>query len=280
MHDFMNSSRLVQIFFIFICGCLVVGVALFIAVDLLNLFDSRARITPYLTNQGFLFLYLYNQGGPIELLQWAVNAISLAVCLWLVRYHSNSKNQAGMYTFSLGVIGLSIMLLEDITDIRLIAVMIITRAVPHLNGHTAADHPVLYTVVTLSFYCLIGISMVLFLFHLAQSSKTSGVKYYIFMGILCYGLAAAGSATAMVGDWYLLVGSWMITPQINELENIFQATSTSFQHHPLGYWIMDMIFEESLELLGAASILAALLTHLKAEPPSRASQIKENKPST
>jgi len=239
---------------LFICWTLV------ISVDLLNLFGLRDA---YLSISGepMIFRMLFQGGGPVELMQWCFLFLSLTLVLVLAFRFKKEGSLPRSNTFAVGAIGLSLMLLEDVGDVR------------HLIGFQL-DEWVYGTVVPMSslrsyfdilFYCFISFFMVSFFLRAYRLfSVVPSALPYLVSGYLFYGIAAFSSASRYLGEWYNSAGMLILGSHYDHLNQIF----FSGQHksiYPLGFWIVDGPIEESLELLGAGALLSAFVFFKKAQ---------------
>jgi hypothetical protein len=85
---------------------------------------------------------------------------------------------------------------------------------------------------------------------------------YLVAGYVAYGLAAAASATRHLGGWYRRLGDGLIERIAPSAVELYQAWAPAedivVEVFTLGFWFMDLAVEETLELIGAAALLAAI----------------------
>ena len=109
--------------------------------------------------------------------------------------------------------------------------------------------------------------MVIALFNILKDKSNSlkGNKYLV-AGYIFYGIAAVCSATRNIGNWYAVVGEMVLDSITTGAEISWSGGSVIYFRDPLGFWFMDYVVEESLELLGAAflaSAIAAFIVDIK-----------------
>ncbi len=80
-------------------------------------------------------------------------------------------------------------------------------------------------------------------------------KHLFLSGYFFYGLAAFASASRHIGNWYAVVGTKI-------LDFIISGRELSWSASSLGFFFMDLVVEESMELMGATFLLAAVLVYL------------------
>ena len=90
------------------------------------------------------------------------------------------------------------------------------------------------------------------------------------MGFIVYGLAAIFSATRDIAHWYQRVGDNIYYRIIDfGNENLIQLTQelnislTRNGDRGIGWYFMDLVIEESMELIGAAALLSAVIAYYK-----------------
>ena len=92
-----------------------------------------------------------------------------------------------------------------------------------------------------------------FIWHNSQS------RNYLFIGYFFYGMAVAASGTRFIGEWYVNVGNLIYEFMLAQAKNdILYASGDNL---PMGFWLMDFMVEESLELIGAGALLSATVAY-------------------
>ncbi|MTI93994.1 MAG: hypothetical protein FH749_00690 [Firmicutes bacterium] len=84
-------------------------------------------------------------------------------------------------------------------------------------------------------------------------------KIMLLVGFALYGIAAFSSATRNIGNWYVVVGERALNFITAGAELAWSPESIIYHVYSMSFWFMDFLVEESLELLGAAFLLASLL---------------------
>jgi len=113
------------------------------------------------------------------------------------------------------------------------------------------------TLTELSFYAVLGGMMVTFLvgtFH--RFREVPSTMRYLVIGYLSYGVAAIASASRLIGSWYEVIGGSLVQTLFPHMADVAFA---ELGPGAVGYFLMDYLLEESLELLGAATLSTALL---------------------
>lgn len=200
------------------------------------------------------FMWAFGQAGPVELFQW----LALGMCLGLIGrlIHRSSLRQPSLsrVILAVGALGLAVMLLEDMVNVR--HRLALTVVVPLLN---AEPKGLVRTLTEMTFYAMLATLMITFFLGAVKPlTHAPRAAQYFVAGYIFYGIAALASASRYVGDWYTRVGTWVVE---STAPDIVQAFSEGYSDplHPVGYWFMDRLLEESIELIAASALLAGLL---------------------
>jgi len=260
--QFIKKRSLALWFFFFVLAYLAAAWLAFFAVDVFNVANSRGsvRYLPF-TDQGLVLIWLFGEGGPTEILQWVSNICSLGLCLYLSLLHDKNGEQYAARTFRIGAAGFSFLLLEDIGSVRSFVALGIRF---YLFGAMDYSGEGLYvhTIVDLTLYSLMSCLMIYFFLRFYPALKKFSQTYFLLVfGYILYAIAAFASATRYVADWYERAGSTLISFASKEMNSIFLSDNTGYTMHALGYWIMDLLLEESLELIAASAILTTILLY-------------------
>jgi hypothetical protein len=190
-----------------------------------------------------LWIHIFREGGPTELLQWLALAATALLAAFLAGRVSAASNHPGTRrTLVLFGIGCTLLLLEDAGNPR----------------HTVASYadsltPIPYVAVEMLLYGGLTTVMLLALWrYLVQPVRPPWSTRYLLAAFTFYAMGGWFSATR--GFWYDRGG-----------ELLHRTAFASGLPEPtmdgtLEFWLMDLLVEESLELLGAACLLAALTT--------------------
>lgn len=206
-----------------------------------------------------VFIWLFWEGRPTELLQWLCLWGAIAVLSWelLHSYRAGETHYRGVVIT--GLVGLGLMLLEDTLNIRHWLAQFTSRLV---HGYPTQFSPVA-TATEVTFYSVIGAAMLLFLMRgLRYFSVHPMVLRYLIFGYCAYAVASVASATRHIGGWYVVAGSWIVSRVSPAAEQVYDSwlAQNLLEHTfpPLGFWVMDLLIEETIELLGASAIFVAI----------------------
>lgn len=253
---------------------LVIGIAAvlfgwlgFLAADVFDAFGVRqAVIIPHLDPPVF-FLWFFAEAGPVERLQWAFLTVAVTLCAGLAWWCGRQGDRQGTGIFLLGAAGLLLMLLEDAFNVRHQIAFGITMPLFY-EGTEFRNH--VRTLTELSFYALLGGAMLVLLWAaLRHFRQVPGAARLLLTGYVLYAVAAVASATRFIGDWYTAVGS-IAEPCLAEgVVEAYRSTDLVRRGGEIGFWVMDWLVEESVELVAVAFIVSALL--LVVQKPSEGS---------
>ncbi len=267
---------------------LVAGSALYLAItwlaviawDIFDLFGWQGAAAYCPQSWNLLWICLFREAGPTEVLQWTLLATSVLIALHGRHHAWKIGNTNHAMIFMLLATGLTLMLLEDSLNVRHHFTVSVLQPI-------WSPDPVPTTARTAweAFYYLV-LALIMLAPVLILLRRTSpSIRVLASMGVAyaVYGLAAASSAFRYVDSAYSRLGDLLITTLPMTSANHWQhAQARIAQWHEknpeetrtLGFYLMDMMVEESLELLGALLLLAALVqlhkffTLNSIEPPS------------
>lgn len=209
------------------------------------------------------WLQVNREAGLTENLQWLFLFISLISCLLAMYTQRGAWNlpRIGLLFLSIGI---AIMFLEDVFNIR--HALSWSLSTFFYEGHVGSYEwrtSTFRSVIEIMFYALLGSIMVIAFFILYFGSETeSRTKFLLIGGYLFYGVASFASATRNIGDWYARAGKSILEPLLENRNTVWHAESVIFYRDPISFWFMDLLVEESLELLGSAFLLSAVLSIL------------------
>lgn len=232
------------------------------------LIDIRQVTMPLLTgwikldgeSVPLFWFHIFGEASPTEMLQWAHLGLSafLAGIYAVLQYRNSSRVPWAVIIL---FIGLVIMFAEDVYNLRHLTSDYIAQVYFGIEGFSSewwASH--WRSLIELTFYLFLGCIMLAAFLLIWKNEQLAPVgKKYLLAGYLFYGAAAAGSATRHLGSWYLKLGE-RILMVINE--GMRDQVEASFQKENLGFYIMDYVVEESVELFGAVLITSALLVFI------------------
>ena len=239
-----------------VTGYLVLTWALVFVWDFSGLVDHRT----------LAWAFLFSEGSPTEWLQWIALAGCVLTCgfLW-GRTQTLGRSHAPFFGI-LGA-GLCLMLIEDAGNLRHGLSKLVLENLLGLPGRGLAK-----SVMDLVVYAaLAGLMVAPFVLYLRKLRLGLRASMLFLTGYAAYGLAAFSSASAYVGNWYARVGNDIIAANGIDIDARLSwsrmAEQVALGTRPdMGFWLMDFLYEESLELLGAGMILAALLSLVQREP--------------
>jgi len=218
------------------------------------------RISEWVIDQGgnvpLLWFHAFRDASPTEYIQWSL--LGLSILLIIILGGLQLKVRAKFpWMWILLFVGLTFMLIEDITDARHYIGSFFAEYVFQVD-HTALDWQTgsWKSLIEISIYFLLGSIMIVSLIIILRDKKLSlSGKKMLITGYFFYGAASVSSATRHLGSWYMKAGDVLVN-FINS--GMTMKVEDSFQREYLGYHFMDFVIEESLELLGATFIAAAL----------------------
>ncbi|RQD75757.1 MAG: hypothetical protein D5R97_05595 [Candidatus Syntrophonatronum acetioxidans] len=223
--------------------------------DLLGLGTWLEKVRP---GYPLFWIYAFTEGSPTEHIQWTFIGVSLvlaAACFFVNRYFIKKIS----WGWLLLVLGLALMLGEDYYNIRHKTVDFIANYY-NISPATMFSFLHLRTLVELVLYFLLGLLMVMALLLILKDREESGRgKKLLVTGYFFYALASISSATRGIGNWYARVGDFLLGD--NKIRMASLVTESPYRGN-LGFYFMDFVWEEPLELLGATFIVASLLVFL------------------
>lgn len=238
---------------------LALGWAGFLLLDVVN--PWGIRYSPFwqeLTPFGFFFWY-FREGGPVEVLQWSLLLIAVLGCIALAVRSTRLPSKPLVWVFRAGALGIIWMLAEDATNIRHVISLELTVPIFAPDG-PMKNH--VRTLTELALYAVLGGIMVSFLLGVRRCAVRRGNAWRLLLGAYAfYGVAAVASATRYVGDWYEKVGGLFVPLLQPGVQTDYERVAPFVPEYGLGFWLMDWLVEESLELMGAA-LLASAVLHL------------------
>jgi len=226
-------------------------------VDLLNIFNSRALL------QGLeipiLWNFLFREKGPIEILQWIfLGGFTATSAFTAAKLREKEKRQERIF-WSLFAVAGAIMLIEDATNIRHFAARQL-----QLTWYAGKIFETL-------FFGAIGTVMIVALIRYREKvfqHRTTAIL--VTLGFIFYGSAAfvsgpgdlVGTTTALGEPLYDITTS-IGGPGLIEIYEEVDQLAREVGGLGIRYRLVDFLVEESLELLGAAFLLASSLSYWK-----------------
>ncbi len=217
-----------------------IGWALFIAVDILGMVELGTPLYPHLFND-----------RAIEWTQWVLLALAIAASAYLAgRLQAEDRAGSARFFFLLAI-GLGLMLIEDAGDVR----HTISGYAWGMVGYEifGLHHAVVTHVPYYAALAAVPVYAVLRYGRYPWASVRT--RLYLGGGVLLYALAAMASALAFLDDLYVEVGAWVDRVVLAGRLPVPDGIAASGAH----YMLVDSVLEESVELLAAGMMLAAIL---------------------
>lgn len=232
-----------------------------IAVDIHRLGGLPDKLLHDPDRHPLLWVNLFDEGGPTERLQWLLLACGVIVCLtaW-ARARNDERSKLAVMWLVIGA-GTALMLVEDSLDIRHILA-------ERIFFGTRDGRHVPKALWELAFFGLLGAAMTGPMVVLLRRIRPRRRVISLVAGAYAvYAVAAVSSALRHAANIYVVVGSWIIETGTlarlpawqNTGEALASVTDGLDSTSALAVLIMDLWIEESLELLGAGLLVAALL---------------------
>lgn len=228
-----------------------VSYVLVLLLDVLNVGDwGEWFITSasYLINHGRrapAFLVLFADLGPVEWFQWFMLSIVIFVGSYQASTLKDYNAHASMFWLLLSI-GCIFMLVEDAGNLRHRMGSFLNLFSPVLPEGT----PLILVWEMIYFSILAALPVYAFI----KYSKDLSVRVWwcVVVGFMFYGLAAGMSVSSGLG-WYDIVGDWIMSGFSDQMlrEDIYRQN--------LGFWFMDTLVEESIELIGATGLASGAL---------------------
>ncbi len=217
-------------------------------------------LTDRLINRGaerpFMWYYLFMEGSPTEWLQWCYLGATVLMSGILGGQLAAKRQWLPARFFTLLGVGTTIMLMEDAGNLR--------HQIKYYIRLIFGDTMRLGIAVELVFYGLLGLFLLYILVRYARviwQQRTT--RRFLLFGYGAYALAALASATRHIADWYDHFGNWLL--QIAGLYELMNARFIPTNvPRPIGFYIMDFLVEESIELMAASALLAGVVAYFVA----------------
>jgi len=237
-------------------------------IDILNVYGIRDLIVANLEMDlnPIIWYQLFQDGSPTEILQWLFLGFSAISSGILVGKFYHKDNKIAAFWLLLGIT-FTLMLIEDAGNPRHFYGQRLQRFI-NPGGND------IRTIVTLLFYSILAFipiyAVIKYGKHLIDKIKNKKILIYFSLGFVFYGIAAFSSATRDIFNWYQRVGNFLYFNIINfgneellMLTNELDMALGRVEGRGIGWYFMDLVLEESIELLGATFFLIATLLLLK-----------------
>ncbi|SER60294.1 hypothetical protein [Salisediminibacterium halotolerans] len=252
---------------------LIASLLFFVAVDIFNVFGVSERLLAMQDGETAYVWYHWYE-FPVEVLQWPT--LAAAMLIFAIVYGKASERPETADLSPLGsapivrrfslliAAGLLLMLLEDAGDVR----HIITDLMNMLTGGAGGGSRYGYaaTLFELGYFAALAAVMLFAIVRYRHAFiRDQRTVYWLAGGIVFYAVAVASSwagsafgAVLDISQLYTAVGNRAV-----ELLFVNGAHSEALYEHAretvgnVGFMFMDRVYEETLELMGAAFLLAA-----------------------
>lgn len=204
----------------------------------------------------------FAEGSISELLQRLF--LILSACLAATCIIRFKKKKAGVTAgWWLLAAGLILLYIEDAHNIRHLLTAFAGESLPGIDAQSDEWRTSsLRTGLEMAVFALLGAVMAaaLILILLQKQSPKVGSRLFV-MGYVLYGSIAFASATRKVGEWYSKTGDWILSLLPKEVPTPWEDVTYQCGLHISGFRLMDGLIEESIELIAASLLLAAIIAH-------------------
>ncbi len=255
---------------------IVLNISYWTDIRFTNMFGLNDWLLDTFDDYPIFWVQMFREASPTEYIQWNYLGISILLCLGIFILKLKAYSRVP-WAWVLFVTGFSLMFMEDSFNLRHRFYFFVAENFFHLE-RADAIYDFRRTYIELGLYSTLALIMgIAFILILKDKNENKLGKKFMVVGYLFYGFAGFASASRFLGDyWYVAVGRAVLVriypenwiPLIKE-RDIY------------GKMFMDYLVEESLELLGAALLLAALTvfgTSVKksSEPAVEESELSEH----
>ena len=237
-------------------GALALSWAAFLLVDIADVLGLGSAVYEYFSERDIeraqVWAILFTEGGPVEIMQWLLLAVASGLAMHIHGLLSAGKNpgkndrHARLFWLLMGIAFL-LMLIEDAGNPRHWAI----RFFHALFGGDAGQ------ITELIYFAALGaLPLSALAFFGRPVLGLPRTRIFLLGGFFVYGLAAVSSAARYY--WYEAAGEWLHARAFGET---LKEVALGTQGH--GFWLMDYLVEESLELIGATLLAAAAAAFLR-----------------
>jgi hypothetical protein len=229
---------------------LAAAYAAVIAVDVMGL--GREQLLAISPERRALWVHLFEDASPTEFLQWAALGAIVILAASLSGAAKQARRTDASAFWRLASVGALLMLLEDAGNVR--------HRLAHyadLLGLLDAPGP-WHLAVEAAWFGVIALVLVVAVVRFSGSIGASRrTVAYGLSGAIAYAMAATMSATRDVGWWYADAGRWIQESLLRADLLVPEGWVPAHVH----FFLMDYVVEETIELIGASLLLAAVLAH-------------------
>lgn len=212
-------------------------------------FISHASYHMYGGNRAPFFYVWFDDRSPVEWVQWiCLGGLGLLGAWMGQALKSTRYRQVRMFWLLIGGAAV-ILLIEDAGSPR-------HRIVDFLNilsPYFSHEEPFTVVFELFIYFPLLAALPIYALYHYYEQVRDlTWVSRYLWIGFFFYACAALMSASSGIGYWYNGAGAELLTLFSDEM-----LREDIYRHPELGFWLMDTLVEESIELIGAAGLLSS-----------------------
>ena len=261
------ETRLEQLpWYIFMSSIVFVLASFFLIylVDLRNLFGSRDLLLLYFPQNPFMFLKLFAEAKLVELFQWLLLGVNALISMFISGL-TYKKDRLAFLFWSVMAVAFTFMLIEDAGNPRHTIRFYIESIFVNSPGLAGTAFEAMYFTV------LASIPIYAFLYCRTPVMKCIRSARYLMAGFIGYGMAAFLSFTGgrlPIRDeaLYIYLGgklrSAMLFLADDQAELLWKQYEAALGRLPFNFYILDWIFEESIELMAAAAFCASAVAFL------------------
>lgn len=248
---------------------IAISFLLYYLIDLRNTWGLRDwlfsvdRVYFYFTYTPFFFQHYGRNSGFVELAQWGLLATAIVLTALLAGRVYEKSHELSRF-FILMTVAFTLILIEDAGDVRHMMMSYVQLAAGE------PDQGVVGTAFEGLYFAVLG---GIPLYALIRYGKTireySKAWWYVIAGFVAHATAASlsfvGTAFQMLleRDLYTIMGEKLVTfsyklgtPDLPEIWEAWNAGNWILQ---IGFFLMDSLIEENIELLGNAFLVAGML---------------------
>lgn len=242
----------------------------FYLVDLKNFLGLRDALINtkgdyfFFTYRPFFFQHWGRNSGFVELIQWSILGLS-AITAAFLSGRELLKNKKVSTFWLLLAISFILMLIEDAGDIRH-TLMSYVQAITN-----EADQGIFGTLFEFLYFAVLGgLPLFALIKYWPELKGLKRVRKYLVIGFFFYALASGLSfiGTAFEGlmdkNLYTIWGdsfyNFCLSIGDEQLPSFWQNWNERNWNFQIGFFLLDSLLEENLELIGAASILSGIFS--------------------
>ena len=246
----------------------ILSLLIFYFVDLRNLWglrDALINTKPdyfFFTYRPFFFQHWGRNSGFVELIQWSILGASALLAAFLSGRELLKNKKLSIFWLLLGI-SFILMLIEDAGDIRH-TLMSYVQAITN-----EPDQGIFGTLFEFLYFAVLGgLPLFALVRYWSELKGFNRVKKYLVIGFIFYALASGLSfiGTAFEGmmdkNIYDIFGerfhNFCLQLGDAELPSFWQDCNERSSNFQIGFFLLDSLIEENLELIGAGAILAGI----------------------